>query len=95
MSLSCSRGYIKERYELRFLRRGEIVENVTPPLPLETPILLVKPPFGCSTPQIFRALDLEQCSSKDPLDLLNQLSDDHSKLSSLCINDLEEPAFKT
>lgn len=39
--------------------RGEIVEDVEPPLPLTTPILLVKPDVGLSTPQIFQALDLD------------------------------------
>lgn len=39
--------------------RGEIVEDVEPPLPLTTPILLVKPNVGLSTPQIFKALDLD------------------------------------
>lgn len=34
--------------------RGEIVENVKSPVDLDTPILLVKPPIGLSTPQIFR-----------------------------------------
>ena len=71
------------------------MENVEPPLPLDTPMLLVKPPFGCSTPAIFKALNLQRCSDKDPLDLLRQLSDDHTQLSALCINDLEEPAFQT
>ena len=30
--------------------RGEIVEDVDPPLRLDTPLLLVKPPMGLSTP---------------------------------------------
>lgn len=34
--------------------RGEIVENLEPPVDLGTPILLVKPSIGLSTPQIFR-----------------------------------------
>jgi 4-diphosphocytidyl-2-C-methyl-D-erythritol kinase len=73
--------------------RGEIVENVKPPLPLETPLLLVKPPIGCSTPAIFRALDLNQRSNAEPLNLLQQLTADPSQLSQLCVNDLEQPAF--
>lgn len=77
------------------LCRGEIVKEVMPPLPLDTPLLLVKPPIGCSTPQIFKVLDLKQCSSQNPIELLHQLSADHTQLAKLCINDLEEPAFKT
>ena len=73
--------------------RGEIVENVEPPLPLDTPLLLVKPPICCSTPAIFKALDLDQRSNMDPLDLLRQLNEDPSQISSLCVNDLEQPAF--
>lgn len=34
--------------------RGEVVEDVAPPLPLSTPLLLVKPQVGLSTPEIFR-----------------------------------------
>ena len=75
------------------MHRGEIVENVEPPLPLDTPLLLVKPPIGCSTPAIFKALDLNQRSSMDPLELLRQLNADPSQISSLCVNDLEQPAF--
>jgi len=33
---------------------------VEPPLPLDTPLLLVKPPVGLSTPEIFKALDLNR-----------------------------------
>jgi hypothetical protein len=49
------------------LGRGEIVENVSLPLPLDTPLLLVKPPVGLSTPEIFKALDLGSRSTADPL----------------------------
>lgn len=38
--------------------RGEVVEDVPPPLPLDSRMLLVKPPVGLSTPEIFKALDL-------------------------------------
>ena len=33
--------------------RGEIVEDVEPPIPLDTPMLLVKPNVGLSTPGEF------------------------------------------
>jgi len=54
--------------------RGERVEDVAPPLPLSTPLLLVKPPVGLSTPQIFRALDLGRRSTADGRDLLARLA---------------------
>ena len=53
--------------------RGEIVENVDPPIPLDTPILLVKPPVGLSTPQIFKALDLDRRSTADANDIMDNL----------------------
>ena len=71
------------------------MQNVEPPLPLDTPLLLVKPPIGLSTPQIFRALDLGRRSTIDPLDLLQGLATDPSRLAELCVNDLEQPAFDT
>ena len=42
-----------------------------PPLPLSTPLLLVKPPVGLSTPAVFRALDLGARSTADPQQLLS------------------------
>lgn len=51
-------------------RRGEIVEDVDPPLRLDTPLLLVKPPVGLSTPAVFRALDLNRRSQAEPLQVL-------------------------
>ena len=35
--------------------RGEFVEDVEPPLPLDTPLFLIKPEVGLSTPLIFKA----------------------------------------
>jgi 4-diphosphocytidyl-2-C-methyl-D-erythritol kinase len=72
--------------------RGEIVENVEPPLDLGTKMLLVKPPMGCSTPAIFKALDLDGRSTMDPLALLKAIGDDGCS-EAVCINDLEAPAF--
>ena len=51
--------------------RGEVVEDVESPLPLSTPLLLVKPPLGLSTPAVFKALDLGACSTADPQQLLS------------------------
>ena len=42
------------------------MEDVPPPLPLDLPLLLVKPPVGLSTPEIFKALDLSKRSAADP-----------------------------
>ncbi len=72
--------------------RGEIVEDVEPPLPLDTPMLLVKPDVGLSTPQIFKALDLDGLSNEDPLKLLERIGKEGCK-DEICVNDLEAPAF--
>ena len=42
-----------------------------PPLPASTPLLLVKPPVGLSTPAVFKALDLGSRSTADPQQLLS------------------------
>lgn len=73
--------------------RGEIVENVDPPIPLDTPMLLVKPPIGLSTPQIFKALDLDRRSNVDPKLVLHRLREGEWKNPANYINDLEQPAF--
>jgi 4-diphosphocytidyl-2-C-methyl-D-erythritol kinase len=72
--------------------RGEIVEDVDPPLPLNTPMLLVKPNIGLSTPQIFKALDLNGVSKIDPSDLMAKIQLEGCK-DAICVNDLEAPAF--
>ena len=46
--LNVSSGHISDTC------RGEVVENVPLPLGLEVPLLLVKPPVGLATPDIFR-----------------------------------------
>lgn len=56
------------------VRSGEVVEDVAPPLPLATPLLLVKPPAGLATPAVFRALDLGGRSTADPRALLSALA---------------------
>lgn len=68
------------------------MEDVAPPLPLSTPLLLVKPPVGLSTPEIFRALDLDRRSTADPRQLLERLGAEGA-LQELAVNDLEQPAF--
>ena len=70
------------------------MEDVAPPLPLSTPLLLVKPPVGLATPDIFRALDLGRRSDADPRALLAGLAGAQgAALQQLCVNDLEQPAF--
>ena len=73
--------------------RGEIVEDVEPPLPLGTPMLLVKPPAGLATPAVFKALDLGTRSTADPLELSAGLQKLKKGTRELCVNDLEPPAF--
>jgi len=72
--------------------RGEIVENLEPMLSLDTPMLLVKPNLFCSTPAIFKALDLDSRSTADPLKLLADLTEKGIS-PELTVNDLEQPAF--
>jgi hypothetical protein len=66
---------------------------VEPPLPFSTPLLLVKPPMGLSTPEIFRALDLGRRSAADPQRLLTDMAAARRAEPRLCVNDLEQPAF--
>lgn len=73
--------------------RGEVVDDVPPPLPLATPLLLVKPPVGLSTPMIFKSLDLGRRSTADPLQLLAGMTQSGKISPELCVNDLEQPAF--
>lgn len=72
--------------------RGEIVEELEPMLSLHTPMLLVKPNLFCSTPAIFKALDLESRSNADPVELLKRLTEEGIN-KELTVNDLEQPAF--
>ena len=68
------------------------MEDVPPPVSLDTPLLLVKPPVGLSTPEIFKALDLNRRSTADPRELLARLATEGA-VQELCVNDLEQPAF--
>lgn len=52
----------------------QVVEDVSPPLPLSTPMLLVKPPVGLATPKIFKSLDLAKRSTADPLKLMADMA---------------------
>ena len=75
--------------------RGEIVEDVELPLPLDTKLLLVKPPVGLATPTIFKALDLGRRSTAEGRNVLQQLCRQRRLTPDLCVNDLEQPAFDT
>jgi len=75
-------------------RRGEVVEDVEPPLPLDTPLLLVKPPMGLATPEIFKLLDLSKCSKANPKQLLQQMKQAGRLTQDMCVNALERPAFE-
>jgi len=71
--------------------RGEVIK------PLKSflkglPITIVKPSEGLSTPEVFRHLDLQELSTRDP-DILLEKIIQHSFKNNL-INDLEEPAFR-
>jgi 4-diphosphocytidyl-2-C-methyl-D-erythritol kinase len=76
--------------------RGEIMTPIEPPLPSGTPVCLVKPNVGLSTPAVFKVLDYDLLSKQDPESLLEEfITKGVQEASSSCyINDLEPPAFE-
>ena len=76
--------------------RGEIMTPINPPLPAGTKVCIVKPNVGLSTPAVFKALDYEKLSKKDPQALLDDfLTKGVDGVDASCyLNDLEPPAFK-
>ncbi|KAL9458503.1 hypothetical protein AB3S75_007380 [Citrus x aurantiifolia] len=73
--------------------RGEVVQDIPPPIPLDVPMVLIKPREACPTAEVYKHLRLDQTSKVDPLTLLEQIS--RNGLSQdVCINDLEAPAFQ-
>lgn len=73
--------------------RGEIIENVAPLPP--TTVYLIKPPYGCSTPAVFKTLGLspgDKLAGGDPKDMLQKFQE--SVYGAPYINDLEDPAFE-
>jgi len=66
-----------------------------PPLPAGTRVCLVKPNVGLSTPAVFKALDYELLSNKDPEMLLDDFMTRgvDGVEDSAYLNDLEPPAF--
>ncbi|KAL9241112.1 hypothetical protein vseg_015260 [Gypsophila vaccaria] len=73
--------------------KGEVVKDIFPSIPLATPMVLIKPPEGCSTVQVYKSLRLDQTSKVDPLSLLEKISSEGIS-QEVCINDLESPAFQ-
>jgi 4-diphosphocytidyl-2-C-methyl-D-erythritol kinase len=76
--------------------RGEIMTPVDPPLPAGTKLVIVKPNVGLSTPAVFKALNYDLLSSRDPQELLEAFrSKGVEGVDASCyINDLEPPAFQ-
>lgn len=70
--------------------RGEILEEI-PRLAPNT-LYIVKPPEGLSTADVFRNLDLSQCSNRDPRELLEKMR--KGIIFADFVNDLEAPSFK-
>ncbi|KAL5562815.1 hypothetical protein UlMin_032562 [Ulmus minor] len=73
--------------------RGEIVQNILPPVPLDIPMALIKPQEACSTAEVYKRFQLDKSSKVDPLLLLDKISRDGIS-QDVCINDLEPPAFE-
>jgi 4-diphosphocytidyl-2-C-methyl-D-erythritol kinase len=75
--------------------RGEIMTSIVPPLPSGTKLSIVKPDLGLSTPMVFKALDYNQLSTRNPEELRDAfLSQGVVNIdNTYYINDLEQPAF--
>ncbi|KAF3454076.1 hypothetical protein FNV43_RR04523 [Rhamnella rubrinervis] len=73
--------------------RGEVVQNIAPPVPLDIPMVLIKPPQACSTAEVYKRLRLDNTSKVDPLALLEKISS-NGITQDVCVNDLEPPAFQ-
>jgi 4-diphosphocytidyl-2-C-methyl-D-erythritol kinase len=69
--------------------RGECVRDL-PPIPDFTALSVIKPKEGLSTPAIYQALNLGECSSEDPQTLLAHFYSGRP----VYINDLEKPALR-
>ncbi|KAG0565651.1 hypothetical protein M758_7G004100 [Ceratodon purpureus] len=73
--------------------KGEVVQNIPPPIPLDTPMVLIKPPEECSTVEVYKRFSMANVSDKNPDDLLREITEKGIS-QSLCVNDLEPPAFE-
>lgn len=68
--------------------RGEILKSLEP-LPETPSITLVKPPYGSSTPQVYRALNCLTLPHRDPIQYLDRFYENDIEY----FNDLETAAF--
>ncbi|XP_077218426.1 4-(cytidine 5'-phospho)-2-C-methyl-D-erithritol kinase [Tasmannia lanceolata] len=73
--------------------RGEVVQDIPPPIPLDIPMVLIKPQQACPTGEVYKRLRLDQTNSVDPLILLEKIKQNRISQDA-CINDLEPPAFE-
>ncbi|XP_050203372.1 4-diphosphocytidyl-2-C-methyl-D-erythritol kinase, chloroplastic [Mercurialis annua] len=73
--------------------RGEIVQDMPSPVPLDIPMVLIKPPEACPTGEVYKHFRLDLTSKADPLTLLDKISKNGIS-QDVCINDLEHPAFE-
>ncbi|KAK6138261.1 hypothetical protein DH2020_028008 [Rehmannia glutinosa] len=73
--------------------RGEVVEDITPPIPFDLPMVLIKPQEACSTAEVYKCLRVDKTSKIDPLSLLEKISSNGIS-QDVCVNDLEPPAFE-
>lgn len=73
--------------------RGEVVQDIPLPVPLDLPMVLIKPLEACPTAEVYKRLRLDQTSSVDPLALLQKINQNGIS-QDVCINDLEPPAFE-
>ncbi|OIV95490.1 hypothetical protein TanjilG_26753 [Lupinus angustifolius] len=73
--------------------RGEVVQDIPPPISLDIPMVLIKPQQACSTAEVYKRLKLDQTSTVDPLGLLEKIKRNGIS-KDVCINDLEPPAFE-
>ncbi|KAG6411368.1 hypothetical protein SASPL_129449 [Salvia splendens] len=73
--------------------RGEVVKDISPPVPLDLPMVLIKPQEACPTGEVYKRLRVDQTSQIDPLVLLEKISKGGIS-QDVCVNDLEPPAFE-
>uniref|UniRef100_A0A1D1XQG3 4-(cytidine 5'-diphospho)-2-C-methyl-D-erythritol kinase n=1 Tax=Anthurium amnicola TaxID=1678845 RepID=A0A1D1XQG3_9ARAE len=74
--------------------RGEVVQDIPPPVSLDMPMVLIKPKEACPTAEVYKRLRLDQTSNVDPSSLLERILNQGIS-QDVCINDLESPAFET
>nr|QEV81821.1 4-hydroxy-3-methylbut-2-enyl diphosphate reductase [Prunella vulgaris] len=73
--------------------RGEVVEDIPTPIPLDLPMVLIKPEEACPTGEVYKRVRLDQTSQIDPLLLLEKIAKGGIS-QDVCVNDLEPPAFE-